>query len=209
MEKRKGRREESSFRAGRDFYRGKRNEEDGWADDRSVTAPVAVQRPWWREGETNFLSMVFGKGARRRKKQSWDKVFGQRREVICGKGKAMLVGGRRESCRTSSRRWILCAVPLGILSKRLYYASEIDNWRAAWPMDAFESANFFLFFFRRGRREREWACIRESDFEEKFEKRAMNFERDRKRKERNEFDKLFFFLFKSPGIKFGEKFADI
>lgn len=37
----------------------------------------------------------------------------------------------------------------------------------------------------------------------------MNFERDRKRKERNEFDKLFFFLFKSPGIKFGEKFADI
>lgn len=72
-------------------------------------------------------------------------------------------------------------------------------------MDAFESTNFFLFFLRGRKRER--ACIRESGFEEKFEKRAMNFEKNRKGKGRNEFDKLFFFffLFKSPGIKFAEK----
>lgn len=97
MEKRKSGREESSFRAGRDFYRGKRNEEDGWADDRSVTAPVAVHD---RERERRIFSRQYPeKGARDkegRKKQSWDKVFGQRREVICGKGKAMLEGGRRE-----------------------------------------------------------------------------------------------------------------
>lgn len=61
-------------------------------------------------------------------------------------------------------------------------------------------------FFLRGRK-RERACIRGSGFEEKFEKRAMNFEKNRKEKGRNEFDKLFFFffLFKSPGIKFAEK----
>lgn len=54
MEKRKGGKEESSFRAGRDFYRGKRNEEDGWADDRSVTAPVAVHE---REREREEFSL--------------------------------------------------------------------------------------------------------------------------------------------------------
>lgn len=55
---------ESSFRAGRDFYRGKRNEEDGWADDRSVTAPVAVHD---REREEFSLDSIRKKEQRTRK----------------------------------------------------------------------------------------------------------------------------------------------